>query len=73
MAPCLFGRKAGAVSGFAFSDAMKNSGVVWDDATLTTFLRDPKNSLPGNRMSFPGIKDDAALADLLARLKQATQ
>jgi cytochrome c2 len=30
-------------------------------------------SLPGNRMSFPGIKDDAVLADLLSRLKQATQ
>jgi cytochrome c len=69
----IFGRKAGTVSGFAFSDAMKSSGIVWDDATLTTFLRDPKNSLPGNRMSFPGIKDDAVLADLLARLRQATQ
>ena len=69
----IFGRKAGTGSGFAFSDAMKNSGIVWDDATLTTFLRDPKASLPGNRMSFPGIKDAAVLADLLARLKQATQ
>ena len=41
--------------------------------TLAKFLRDPKNSLPGNRMSFPGIKDDAVLQDLLAQLKQATQ
>jgi cytochrome c len=47
--------------------------AVWDDDTLATFLRDPKDSLPGNRMSFPGIRDDAVLADLLARLKQATQ
>jgi cytochrome c len=69
----IVGRKAGIGPGFAFSDAMKNSGIVWDDATLTSFLRDPKGSLPGNRMSFPGITDDAALADLLARLKQATQ
>jgi cytochrome c len=69
----IVGRKAGTGPGFAFSDAMKNSGIVWDDATLTSFLRDPKGSLPGNRMSFPGITDDAALADLLARLKQATQ
>ena len=69
----IVGRKAGTGPGFAFSDAMKNSGIVWDDATLTSFLRDPKGSLPGSRMSFPGITDDAALADLLARLKQATQ
>jgi len=69
----VFGRKAGTVTGFAFSDAMKNSGIIWDDNTLAKFLRDPKGSLPGNRMSFPGIKDDAVLTDLLARLKQATQ
>jgi len=69
----IFGRKAGTAPGFAFSAVMKNSGIVWDDATLAKFLSDPKDSLPGNRMSFPGIKDDAALADLLARLKQATQ
>lgn len=69
----VFGRKAGSAPGFAFSDVMKNSGIVWNDDTLATFLRDPKELLPGNRMSFPGIKDAAVLADLLARLKQATQ
>jgi cytochrome c len=69
----IYGRKAGTGPGFAFSDAMRNSGIIWDDGTLTTFLRDPKGSLPGNRMSFPGIKDDAVLSDLLVRLKQATQ
>jgi cytochrome c len=69
----IFGRKAGSVPGFAFSNAMKSSGIVWDDDTLAKFLRDPRDSLPGNRMSFPGISDDAALTDLLARLKQATQ
>lgn len=69
----IYGRKAGTAPGFAFSSAMKNSGIVWDDGTLTAFLRDPKDALPGNRMSFPGIADEAALADLLARLKQATQ
>ena len=70
----VYGRQAGtAEKGFAFSDAVKNSGIVWDDDTLAKFLRDPKDSLPGNRMSFPGITDGAVLADLLARLKQATQ
>lgn len=69
----VFGRKAGAAAGFAYSDAMKNSGIVWDDDTIAKFLRGPKESVPGNRMSFPGIKDDAALHALLQSLKQATQ
>jgi cytochrome c len=69
----VLGRKAGIAPGFSFSEAMKNSGIVWDDETLAKFLRDPKASVPGNRMSFPGIADEAALADLLARLQQATQ
>lgn len=69
----IIGRKAGTAPGFAFSDAIKNSGILWDDDSLATFLRDPRTAVPGNRMSFPGIEDDAVLADLLARLKQATQ
>jgi cytochrome c len=69
----IFGRKAGTAPGFNASDAIKNSGITWDDETLTKFLRDPKGSVPGNRMSFPGIADDAALRDLLASLKEATQ
>ena len=69
----VFGRKAGIIVGFPYSDAMKNSDIVWDDETLAKFLRDPKDFLPGNRMSFPGIKDQTALQGLLARLKQVTQ
>ena len=52
---------------------MKNSGIEWNDDTLGRFLRDPRGTLPGNRMAFPGIKDDDELAELLAYLKQATQ
>ena len=37
----LFGRKAGTNAGYAYSDAMKNSGIVWDDATLAEYTRDP--------------------------------
>lgn len=69
----MFGRKAGTVAGFAYSDVMKNSGIVWGDDTLAKFLHDPQESLPGNRMSFPGVKDDATLHALLQSLKQATQ
>jgi cytochrome c len=69
----VFGSKAGSVAGFTYSDAMKASGAVWDDETLAKFLRDPKDAIPGNHMSFPGINDAAALTDLLQGLKQATQ
>ncbi len=69
----LFGRKAGTSDNFAYSPAMKQSGVVWDDATLTKYLRNPKEFIPDNRMAFPGVKDDKQIADLLAYLHQATQ
>ena len=69
----VFGRKAGTVDGFAYSAAMKNSGIVWDDETMAKYLRDPKGSMPGNKMAFPGIKSDTEMADLLAYLHQATK
>jgi len=69
----VFGRKAGSVEGFAYSEAMKNSGVVWDDETLAKYLSDPKGFVPGNKMAFPGIKNEAELTNLLAYLKQASQ
>jgi cytochrome c len=69
----VFGRKAGTLDGYSYSAAMKNSGIVWDDATLAKYLRDPRGSMPGNKMAFPGIKNDEEMANLLAYLHQATQ
>lgn len=69
----LFGRKAGSLASFAYSPAMKACGVTWDDDSLAKYLRDPKTFIPGNRMAFPGIKNDDEMADLLAYLKQATK
>src|SRR6266567_7841082 len=69
----MFGRKAGTAGNFAYSEAMKNSGIVWDDAALEKYLRDPKELVPGGKMAFPGIKDDKQIADLLAYLHQAAQ
>ena len=63
------GRKAGAVEGFNYSDAMKNSGKTWDDATLDAYLADPKGYIPGNKMVFVGIKDEADRKNLIAYLK----
>ena len=69
----LFGRPAGTYPGFAYSTAMRNSGIVWNDETLGAFLRDPKKLIPDNHMAFPGIHDDAKLADLLAYLHEAAK
>ena len=68
----LFGRKAGTVPNFLrYSEALKRSGVVWNEQTLDAWLKDPAKYMPGNDMSFPGIKDDKARRDLIAYLKVA--
>jgi cytochrome c len=69
----IFGRKAGTAGNFAYSPAMKKSGIVWDDAALAEFLRNPRQFIPANRMAFPGIRDDKEIADLLAYLHEATR
>lgn len=69
----VFGRKAGAAEGYAFSEAMVKSGIVWDDATMAEYNRDPKGKVPGTKMVFNGLKQQAQLDDLVAYLKQATQ
>ena len=55
----LFGRKAGSEGGYESSDAMKNSGIVWDDKTLVEYLTDPKGKVPGTKMVYIGLKQDA--------------
>jgi cytochrome c len=62
------GRKAGTVPGFRYSNAMKNSGIVWDANTLDTYLESPQKTVPGNRMPYAGLKDATDRADLVAYL-----
>jgi cytochrome c len=69
----LFGRKAGTSAGYAYSDAMKDSGIVWDDTTLADYNRDPKAKVPGTKMLYNGVKNAGQLADLVAYLKEATK
>ena len=69
----VFGRKAGTGGGYDSSDAMKKSGIVWDEATLTEYNRDPKGKVPGTKMLFNGVKNAGQLADLVAYLKEATK
>ncbi len=64
----VFGRKAGTVDGFKYSDAMK-AAPAWDEAALTKYLTDPKGTVPGNKMVFAGIKKPEDLAAVVAYLK----
>jgi cytochrome c len=67
-------RQAGGLSSFKrYSPALKSSGIIWQDRTLDEWLRDPKTFIPGNQMTFPGIKDVQARIDLLTFLKNATR
>ena len=69
--PSLFavvGRKAGSESGFNYSDADKNSGLTWDQATLDKYLADPRGTVPGTKMTYAGVKNDEQRRDLIAYL-----
>ena len=68
----LFGRTAGTVAGYSYSDAMKNSGIVWSDEILHKYLEKPKDVVPGTKMAFPGLKEAQDRDDVIAYLKQAT-
>jgi len=68
----LFGRMAGGLEDYNYSDAMKASGIVWDETTLDRFLAAPRDFIKGTRMPFAGMKDPQERADLIAYLKQAT-
>jgi cytochrome c len=68
----VFGRKAGLAPGFAYSDVVAQSSIVWSAETLNDWLARPSDFLPGNRMVFVGIRKPEDRADLLAYLKRET-
>ena len=65
----LFGRKAGSVEGFNYSEANKSSGVIWDEKAFAGYIRNPRAAMPGNKMAFAGIEDERDIADLIAYIK----
>jgi cytochrome c len=66
----LDGRKAGTVPGYSYSDANKNSGIVWNEQTFKDYIADPRAKIPGTKMIFPGIKNAQEATDLWAYIKQ---
>ncbi len=70
----LWSRKAGSAAGFRrYSDALKNSGLVWDSKTLDQWLSNPDRFIPGNTMTFPGIKDAGQRQDVIAYLHAVSE
>jgi cytochrome c len=64
------GRKAGTYPGYSYSDANKNSGLTWDEATLKEYLKNPRAKVPGTKMIFPGLTKESDIDNVIAYLKQ---
>ncbi|MDP3853801.1 cytochrome c family protein [Phenylobacterium sp.] len=65
----VFGRKAGSLEGYNYSDAVKAAGFVWDGEHLDKWLAEPRTFLPGTKMTFAGLKDPKDRVDLIAYMK----
>lgn len=68
----LYGSTAGTKEGFAYSKAMKASGLVWNDETLNGYIENPRRFMPGNRMSYAGLRKPEDRAAVLAYIKSQT-
>jgi cytochrome c2 len=69
----IFDRRAGELSDFRYSPALKRSGIAWSPQTLESYLTDPQALVPGNRMPYAGMKDPSDRADLIAYLSKASK
>ena len=65
----VIGRPAATVEGYSYSQAMKESGITWDEANLKHWLQNPRDVLRGTKMVFAGLPKDEEVANLLAYLK----
>ena len=66
-----YGSPAASKPDFRYSPAMRESGLVWNDATLDRYLENPRAVVPGTRMTFSGLKDEAQRKSAIAFLKQS--
>jgi len=66
----LDGRHAGTAANFNYSDANRNSGIVWNEATFKEYIRSPQAKIPSTKMAFAGITNPQEIEDLWAYLKQ---
>jgi cytochrome c len=69
----IFGREAGTVEGFEYSDAMRESGIVWDEESLDALIASTRTFIPGNNMIYHDLRDGRSRADIITFLRQATR
>jgi cytochrome c len=62
------GRKSGTVEGYSYSDANKNSGITWDEATFKEYITAPRTKIPGTKMVFAGLPEASDRDDVWAYL-----
>ncbi len=63
-------RKSGTVANYNYTDANKNSGITWNEASFKEYIKDPKAKIPGTKMVFAGIKNEKEADDLWSFLAQ---
>ncbi len=68
----VFGRKAGTVAGFNYSDDMKAAGWTWDADRINAWITNPRGVLPNTKMTYIGMADAKNRTDLIAYLKVST-
>ena len=68
----VFGRKIGSVQGFKYSKTMQQSDIIWSGETIDAYINNPKKYLPGNKMSFAGLRNEQDRANLIAYLRANT-
>lgn len=69
----LFQRTAGEADGFNYSPALRDAGFDWTPEHLDAWLADPRGYIPGNRMSFVGLRDADDRRDVIAYLLLETE
>ena len=69
----VFNRRAGELSDYRYSPALKRSGIVWTADTLDAFIANSQQFLPANRMPYAGMPNAADRADLIAYLQQVAK
>jgi cytochrome c len=65
----VIGRKSGTVPGYNYSEANKNSGLTWDEATFREYIKNPQAKVPGTKMTFAGLTKESDINNLVAYLK----
>src|SRR5262249_2518672 len=66
----LDGRRSGSIAGYDYSDAMKNAGIVWSEATFKEFIANPRSKGHGTKMTLSITKSDKDATELWENIKQ---